>query len=105
MSYLEFVGTLLNLWSVWLVTRNNILTWPVGNIGVIFFAVLFYQIRLYSDLIEQVYFLITGFYGWWAWLYKILPLSRPKLSKFKVGKIFEAPPFPFVPFLIMPKLF
>lgn len=69
MSYLEFVGTLLNLWSVWLVTRNNILNWPVGNIGVIFFAILFYQIRLYSDLIEQVYFLITGFYGWWTWLY------------------------------------
>lgn len=69
MSYLEFVGTLLNLWSVWLVTKNNILTWPVGNIAVILFGFLFYQIRLYSDLIEQVYFLITGFYGWWAWLY------------------------------------
>lgn len=69
MSYLEFVGTLLNLCSVWLVTKNNILTWPVGNIAVILFGILFYQIRLYSDLVEQVYFLITGFYGWWAWLY------------------------------------
>lgn len=69
MSYLEFIGTLLNLWSVWLVTKNNILTWPVGNIAVIFFAILFYQIRLYSDLVEQIYFLITGFYGWWVWLY------------------------------------
>jgi len=69
MSYLEFVGTLLNLWSVWLVTKNNVLTWPVGNIAVILFGFLFYQIRLYSDLVEQVYFLITGFYGWWVWLY------------------------------------
>lgn len=69
MSYLEFAGTLLNLWSVWLVTKNNILTWPVGNIAVILFGVLFYQIRLYSDMVEQIYFLITGFYGWWVWLY------------------------------------
>lgn len=69
MSYLEFAGTLLNLWSVWLVTKNNILTWPVGNIAVILFGILFYQIHLYSDLVEQVYFLITGFYGWWVWLY------------------------------------
>jgi nicotinamide mononucleotide transporter len=69
MSYLEFVGTLLNIWSVWLVTKNNILTWPVGNIAVMLFAVLFYQIQLYSDLVEQIYFLVTGFYGWWAWLY------------------------------------
>lgn len=69
MSYLEFIGTILNLLSVWLVTRNNIWTWPVGNVAVILFAILFYQIRLYSDLFEQIYFLITGFYGWWAWLY------------------------------------
>ena len=69
MSYLEFFGTLLNLWSVILVVRNNIWTWPVGNIGVIVFAIIFYQIHLYSDLVLQVYFLITGFYGWWAWIY------------------------------------
>lgn len=67
MSYLEFFGTILNIWSVWLVTRNNILTWPIGNLAVILFGILFYQIRLYSDFIEQIYFLITGFYGWWVW--------------------------------------
>lgn len=76
MSYLEFFGTLLNLWSVWLVTRNNILTWPIGNIAVALFAVLFYQIRLYSDFFEQVYFLITGFYGWWVWWYLRSPKSQ-----------------------------
>lgn len=68
MSYLEFFGTLLNLWSVYLVMRNNLLTWPVGNLGVILFGFLFYQIQLYSDLLQQVYFLVTGFYGWWVWL-------------------------------------
>ena len=69
MSYLEFFGTILNLASVYLVTRNNVLTWPIGNTAVILFAVLFYKVRLYSDFVEQIYFLITGFYGWWAWLY------------------------------------
>jgi nicotinamide mononucleotide transporter len=69
MSYLEFIGTILNLWSVWLVMRNSIWTWPVGNVAVILFGFLFYQIQLYSDLVEQVYFLITGFYGWWAWFH------------------------------------
>jgi nicotinamide mononucleotide transporter len=69
MSYLEFFGTLLNLLSVILVVRNNIWTWPVGNVGVVVFAIIFYQIHLYSDLALQIYFLITGFYGWWAWIY------------------------------------
>jgi len=67
MSYLEFTGTCLNLLSVWLVTRNNIWTWPIGNVAVVLFGVLFYQIQLYSDFIEQIYFLITGMYGWWIW--------------------------------------
>lgn len=28
---------------------------------------LFYQIRLYSDMLEQVYYLIVSVYGWWRW--------------------------------------
>lgn len=67
MSYLEFAGTLLNLASVWLVARRNVLTWPVGIAGVVLFGCLFYQIHLYSDFFEQIYFFVTGAYGWWAW--------------------------------------
>ena len=67
MSYLEFVGTILNLWSVWLASRNSVLTWPVGNVAVVLFGALFFQIQLYSDFVEQGYFLVTGFYGWWLW--------------------------------------
>lgn len=68
MSYLEFFGTLLNILSVWLIARKNILSWPVGNVAVILFGILFYQVQLYSDLLEQVFFFITGFYGWWIWI-------------------------------------
>lgn len=67
MSFIEFVGTLLNLACVWLVARRNILNWPVGIIAVVLFGILFYQIQLYADLLEQVYYLVTGFYGWWLW--------------------------------------
>lgn len=68
MSYIEFFGTLFNLWCVWLVAKNNILTWPVGIVGIVLFAFLFYQIRLYSDLVEQVYFFVMSLYGWRVWL-------------------------------------
>jgi nicotinamide mononucleotide transporter len=67
MSYVEFFGTALNLASVWLIVRRNVFTWPVGIAGVVLFAALFYQIELYSDFLEQLYFLVTGFYGWWLW--------------------------------------
>ena len=67
MSYIEFFGTLLNILSVYLVAKNKIWTWPIGNIAVVLFAILFFQIQLYSDFFEQIYFFITGFYGWWVW--------------------------------------
>lgn len=67
MSYIEFVGTVLYLWSVWLITKRNMLTWPVGIVSVLLYMALFYQIRLYSDAIEQLYYLGASVYGWWYW--------------------------------------
>lgn len=67
MSYLEFIGTLFYLASVILIARKNVLTWPVGIISVILYFLLFYQFRLYSDAIEQVYYLAASAYGWWFW--------------------------------------
>jgi nicotinamide mononucleotide transporter len=67
MSYIEFVGTVLYLWSVWLIVKRRILTWPVGIVSVLLYMLLFYQIRLYSDALEQVYYLGASIYGWWYW--------------------------------------
>jgi nicotinamide mononucleotide transporter len=67
MSYIEFCGTLLYLWSVWLMVRRRMLTWPVGILSVLLYAALFYQIRLYSDALEQLYYLFASVYGWWHW--------------------------------------
>lgn len=67
MSYVEAVGTVFYLVSVWLIGKRNMLTWPTGLISVILFFFLFYQIRLYSDALEQVYYLWACIYGWWYW--------------------------------------
>ena len=66
-SWLELIGTLTGLASVWLAVRNHVWTWPVGLINVVCFAVLFYQFRLYSDALLQVYFFAMSLYGWWHW--------------------------------------
>jgi nicotinamide mononucleotide transporter len=67
MSYIEFFGTIFNLWCVWLAAKNKISNWPIGIVGIVLYLFLFYQIRLYSDLFEQMYFLVMSFYGWWLW--------------------------------------
>ena len=68
LSYIELVGTVFYLWSVWLIARRRIWTWPIGIVAVILYMLIFYQIRLYSDALEQVYYLIASVYGWWHWL-------------------------------------
>jgi nicotinamide mononucleotide transporter len=67
MSYLELSATLLNIWSVWLTAKKRVLSWPIGIVAVVLTGILFFQIQLYSDLVEQVYYFVTGFIGWFAW--------------------------------------
>jgi nicotinamide mononucleotide transporter len=69
-SYVEFIGTLLGLISVFLAARANIFTWPTGILNAIFFLIIFYQIHLYSDMFLQFYFCGMGVYGWFSWKYK-----------------------------------
>lgn len=82
MSYIEFFGTVFNIACVWLVARNKISNWAVGIVGIILYMFLFYQIRLYSDLFEQVYFLIMSFVGWYIWLN-----PKRKAAKEKKGNV------------------
>jgi nicotinamide mononucleotide transporter len=66
-SYLEFVGTIFTLAAVILVWKRNILNWPISIIGALLFGILFYQIQLYADFFEQIYYFITAFWGWYSW--------------------------------------
>lgn len=67
LSWLELAGTVFYLWSVWLIARQKILTWPIGIASSLLFLVLFYQVRLYSDALEQIYYLAASAYGWVLW--------------------------------------
>lgn len=54
---------------VWLVVREHLLNWPVGLANNVFFFVLFFQSRLYADMILQIVYLGLGIYGWWNWVF------------------------------------
>ncbi|OGD83194.1 hypothetical protein A2572_01920 [Candidatus Collierbacteria bacterium RIFOXYD1_FULL_40_9] len=82
MSYLEFFGTIFTAWSVYLAAKNKISTWPTSIIGIILYGFLFYQIQLYSDLFEQIYYFITAFWGWYLWKHskRVVGKERPVTS-------------------------
>ncbi len=67
LSYLELVGTALYFASVGLIARKNLLTWPVGIVSVVLYGLLFWQIQLYSDCLEQLYYRVISVWGWLTW--------------------------------------
>jgi nicotinamide mononucleotide transporter len=66
-SYIELIGTIAGLLSVWWATRNNTLTWYIGFVNVIAFLLIFFQVQLYADVLLQVFYLFATAYGLWKW--------------------------------------
>jgi len=64
----ELFGFVTGVLNVWLVTRENIWSWPLGVLNAGFYVVVFARTGLYSDTGLQVVYLVLSFYGWWHWL-------------------------------------
>jgi len=67
LSYIELLGTLFGLISVYYASRGNVLTWPTGVINEVALAILFYQVQLYADMFLQVFFFVVTIFGWYHW--------------------------------------
>lgn len=69
-SYVELMGTLFGLASVYFASKANILTWATGIINELFLFILFFQVQLYADMFLQVFFFVATLYGWYNWRQK-----------------------------------
>jgi nicotinamide mononucleotide transporter len=67
MSPLEIVAVALGLVNVALVVRRSIWNYPFGIAMVALYALIFFEAKLYSDALLQLFFLVVQFYGWWNW--------------------------------------
>lgn len=82
MSWFEIVGTVLGVIGVVLMIRQNAWGWPVGLVQVAVYGWVFFQAKLYSDAILQVFFFLIQAYGWAHWLRGVdatharLPVTR-----------------------------
>lgn len=68
MSWFEIIGTVLGVIGVALIIRQNVWGWPVGLVQVSVYAWVFFEAKLYSDALLQVFFFGIQAYGWWHWL-------------------------------------
>lgn len=67
MSRLEILAVLVNALGVWLTTRRTLWCWPVGLVGVLLYGWIFFEVKLYSDMLLQLAFALLQGYGWWRW--------------------------------------
>ena len=64
----ELIGAASGLLCVWLIIRENIWNWPVGLAYALVSLLVFYNARLYADLVLHVFYVFMNGYGWYYWL-------------------------------------
>lgn len=70
--WLEIAGTLTTILGIWLTTRRLLICWPVVLTADLLYLVVFYQARLFSDALLQIFFVAFTLYGWFHWWHGVL---------------------------------
>jgi nicotinamide mononucleotide transporter len=68
MSWIEVAAALMGLLSVGLTIRQSIWCWPTGLVMVTLYIFVFYDAKLYSDMLLQVVYIFMQLYGWYYWM-------------------------------------
>ncbi len=67
MSLIELIAAALGLVSVWFTVRQNIWCFPIGIVMVTLYAYVFYDAKLYSDMLLQLIYVVLQVWGWYQW--------------------------------------
>ena len=67
-NWMEVLGLITGLLCVWLLIRENVLTFPIGLIYAVSTVVVVYNEKLYADVFLNVYYVGMNAYGWFFWL-------------------------------------
>lgn len=66
-TILEILAVIFGLTYLILLIKEQKICWYFGIAGSLLSIFLFYKIKLYSEAILYVYYVIIGFYGLWLW--------------------------------------
>ncbi len=79
---LEAFALISGLLCVWLLARQNILTFPLGIAYALVSVYLMLEQQLLASALISVYYIVANAYGWWYWTrgsgdaQEVLPVSR-----------------------------
>ena len=73
MSLTEIVAVITTALGVWLQARRSRWNFPLNLVGVALYMWVFFDAKLYSDMLLQVFFAATLVYGWVQWSRGTIP--------------------------------
>jgi len=65
MSLVELSAAILTIVNVYLTIRRNVWCWPAGAVSVVLYMFVFWEAKLYADMVLQVVYFVLQFYGWY----------------------------------------
>lgn len=69
MGGIEIAAALLGVVNVLLVVGRSVWNYPFGLAMVALYLFVFWEAKLYSDALLQIFFFVIQLYGWWAWVH------------------------------------
>lgn len=87
MASLELLASILGIVSVGLVIARSVWAFPVGILMVSLYGWIFFQVRLYSDMLLQAAFVGLQIQGWLHWTKGPKKASDNRIQVRKLGSI------------------
>lgn len=66
-SPLEWIATVAGFLCVFLLIKRSLWSFAFGLVQVSIYAWIFYDVKLYSDMLLNVFYIGFQFYGWYIW--------------------------------------
>jgi len=67
LNIVEIVASIFGFFAVALTILRNPWCWPIGLVQVVLYISVFYEAKLYSDMLLHIVFVGLQFYGWGQW--------------------------------------
>jgi nicotinamide mononucleotide transporter len=77
----ELVAAVITAVSIWLATRENVWYYPTGIVSVFLYGWIFFDARLYAEMLLQVVWFSLMVYGWYQWLHGGVGKSELHVSR------------------------
>jgi nicotinamide mononucleotide transporter len=96
-KFLEYSAALTGLLGVAFTIRRSLIAWYFGFVSVLIYTYIFYQSKLYSDTLLQIFYLSFTIYGWYQWKYeksekdsKVKVIRKASMKDYQTGALLTA---------------